>query len=212
MKSQEAQKFTEYYKQKKVSGTYDAQREGTPYRRKKRAVELKHFLELIDKKDREDVLELGCSSGFLTRHLGKVTAIDTSEGMLKITKEKNPLAKCIYADMFELPFKDKSFDKITTMRVWNHLNDGDLRKAIRESKRVLQKGGYLIFDAEDKSRLRRIANVIYKLLFRPTGYKIYQYSLGDLHKIMREEGFQIEKTKFLQHRVGRQIILRSKLL
>ena len=142
MKSANAQKFTEYYKQDRVTGTYDAQREGTAYRRKKRQAELKYFLELIDKKNNENVLELGCSSGFLTKHLGKITVIDTSKGMLEITKRKNPMAKCIHADMFELPFKNNSFDKVITMRVWNHLDMDDLKKAIKESKRVLRKNGY----------------------------------------------------------------------
>ena len=212
MKSLEAQKFIEYYKQKKVTGTYDAQREGTAYRRRKRKIELQYFLELIDKKENEKVLELGCSSGFLTEQLGKVTAIDTSESMLEITGKKNTLAKCIYANMFELPFKNNSFNKVVTMRVWNHLNQEDLIKAIREARRVLKKEGYLIFDAEAKSMLRRFASFIYKILFRPTGYKIYQYSLREMTKILREEGFIIEKVKFLQHRVGKQIILRNKLI
>lgn len=209
MKSKDTQKFTEYYRKKKVTGTYDSQREGTAYRRRKRQIELKCFLELLDKKDNEKVLELGCSSGFLTKHLGKVTAVDTSEDMLEIAHSKNPLSECIHADMFELPFKAGSFDKVVTMRVWNHLDENDLRKAIRESKRVLKKNGKLVFDSEDKSLPRRIASVIYKILFRPTGYKIYQYSLGEINRMLRSEGFIIEKTNFLKHKVGRQIILRA---
>ena len=55
MKSKDSQKFTEYYRKQRVTGTYDKQREGTPYRRKKRAIELKYFLELIDKKPNEFV-------------------------------------------------------------------------------------------------------------------------------------------------------------
>ncbi len=212
MKSLEAQKFIEYYKQKKVTGTYDAQREGTSYRRRKRKIELQYFLELIDKKENEKVLELGCSSGFLTEHLGKVTAIDTSEDMLTITRKKNPLAECIHADMFELPFKNNSFDKVVTMRVWNHLDRNDLIKAIKEVKRVLKNKGYLIFDAEDKSWLRRFIGIIYKFIFRPTGYKIYQYSMRELYNILKNEGFIIEKVKFIQHRIGRQIILKNKLI
>src|SRR3989338_11421484 len=116
MKSKDTAAFTEYYRQKHVTGTYDNQREATEYRRRKRALELKHFLDLVDKRENEKVLELGCSSGFLTKYLGKVTAIDTSEGMLDITRKKNPSAKCIHGDMFEMPFKDNSFDKVVTMR------------------------------------------------------------------------------------------------
>jgi len=212
MKSEDSKKFTEYYKKNKVTGTYDSQREATEYRRKKRRVELKSFLRLLDKKDKEKVLELGCSSGFLTKHLGKVTAIDTSEGMLEIAHSKNPRAKCIHADMFELPFKNSSFDKVITMRVWNHLDSTDIKKAILESKRVLKKKGHLIFDIENKSRLRRIASVIYKILFNPTGYKIYQYSLKEIKNILGREGFRIEKTISYPHKIGRQTVLRAKIV
>ncbi len=212
MKSKDAEKFTEYYRQRNVTGTYDNQREGNPYRKMKRAVELKYFLELIDKKDTEKVLELGCSSGFLTKHLGKVTAIDTSEGMLKITKEKNPLATCLPGDMFSMQFKDNSFDKVVTMRVWNHLDRTDLIRAIRESKRVIKTGGYLIFDAEEKSLLRRVVGFFYQRIFRITGYKIYQYSIKEIVGILRKEGFKVEKIKVIYHKVGRQILFRSKLI
>ncbi len=210
MKSQDAQAFTEYYRQKKVTGTYDAQREGNAYRRAKRAVELKHFLELIDKRKNEKVLELGCSSGFLTEHLGKVTAIDTSTGMLEIARSKNPLAKCIPGDMFDLQFKNGEFDKVVTMRVWNHLNEEDLRNAIRQARKVLKNNGRLIFDAEEYNVLRKIVAFFYQKITGITGYKIYQYSLNEINKILKEEGFVIETTRFLKHRVGRQIILRAR--
>lgn len=210
-KSQDASKFTEYYRKNRVTGTYDKQREGTAYRRKKRALELKIFLEMIDKSPKEKVLELGCSSGFLTKELGEVTAIDTSHDMLKIAHSKNHKAKCIPGDMFEIPFKDNTFDKVVTMRVWNHLDRSDLTKAIRESKRVLKKNGWLIFDAEEKSLIRMIVGFFYQRIFRITGYKIYQYSVPEIKSILKKEGFKIEKGRFLQHKVGRQFIMRCVL-
>ena len=209
MKTKDTEKFSEYYRKQHVTGTYDKQREGTEYRRRKRALELKYFLDLLNKRNNEKVLELGCSSGFLTKYLGRVTAIDTSEGMLKIASSKNPSARCMHADMFKLPFKSKSFDKVVTMRVWNHLSEKDLRRAIRESKRVLKPKGFLIFDMEERSFLRRIFSRFYKVLFRPTGYKIYQYTLPEMRKILNEEGFKILEGRILKHRVGRQIILRT---
>lgn len=212
MKSEDTQKFTEYYRKKHVTGTYDSQREGTEYRRKKRALELRIFLDLIDKKSSDNVLELGCSSGFLTKYLGKVTAIDTSEGMIEVAGKKNPEAKCIHADMFDMPFKDKTYDKVVTMRVWNHLDENDLKKAIKEAKRVLKRGGYLIFDIEESNWKRRAIGKIYQGLFRTTGYKIYQYSLKEIRSLLAKEGFKIVEGKIIKHRVGRQIVLKNKLL
>jgi ubiquinone/menaquinone biosynthesis C-methylase UbiE len=211
-KSKDAKKFTEHYKQKKVTGTYDAQREKNQYRQQKRKRELKYFLELLDKKNNENVLELGCSSGFLTKHLGEVTAIDTSEGMLEIAHSKNNKAKCVPGDMFDIPFKENTFDKIITMRVWNHLDRQDMKKAISEAKRVLKKGGYLIFDIEEKNFFRKIAAIIYQTITRITGYKIYQYSFKEIRQMLSQQGFKVEKIKYLNHKIGRQIILRNKLI
>ena len=211
-KSENAKDFTKYYQSKKVTGTYDKQREGDKYRRNKRKKELKFFLDLLNKGEDEKVLELGCSSGFLTQHLGEVTAIDTSEGMLEIAHSKNPKSKCVPGDMFDIPFKDNSFDKVVTMRVWNHLDEKDLRNALREVKRVLKDQGVLVFDAEDDSFARRVVAKIYQAVTGITGFKIYQYSLPALRKILEKEGFKIEEGRFLNHRVGRQIIVRTRTL
>ena len=62
-------KLIEYYKKEKVTGSYDKQREKTKYRKSKREKELEIFLRLLNKKGNENVLEIGCSSGFLTKHL-----------------------------------------------------------------------------------------------------------------------------------------------
>ena len=59
MKSKDTAAFTEYYRQKNVTGTYDSQREATEYRRRKWALELKYFLDLIDKKEKRMSLNSG---------------------------------------------------------------------------------------------------------------------------------------------------------
>ena len=209
-KLDETEQFKEYYKNEKVMKTYDKQREANKYRKEKRKRELSIFLKLLDKKEGEKVLELGCSSGFLTQHLGNVIAIDTSSEMLKLSKQKNPSATVLEADMFKLPFEVNSFDKIVTMRVWNHLNEKDLRLSLRESKRVLKKGGFLIFDMEEKNWLRRFVGFFYKRIYRISGFKIYQYSTEEMAILLKEEGFTKGYYEELNHRVGRQIIWKVK--
>ena len=211
MKSEESKQFTKYYQQERVTGTYDKQREGNEYRINKRRKELRYFLDLLYKKGDEEVLELGCSSGFLTKHLGKVTAIDTSTDMLKIAHSKNKLANCIPGDMFDLKFEDNSFDKVITMRVWNHLDKEDLIKAIREVKKVLKPNGYLIFDAEEKNWLRRLVAYWYQIITGITGFKIYQYSFAEIREIVEELRFEIKDYQYLKHKIGRQIIFKARL-
>lgn len=207
----EKEELKEYYQKENVTGTYDYQREGTPYRKKKRQKELELFLELINKHPEDKILELGCSSGFLTEHLGNVTAIDTSKDMLKIAKKKNPSATVLEADMFKLPFEKESFDKVVTMRVWSHLNEKDLRLGLRESKRVLKEEGEIVFDMEEKNWLRRFVHFFYKRIFKITGFKIYQYSIKKMREILNEESFVVEEFKFIKHRIGRQVIWKVKI-
>ena len=198
-----------YYRDEQVTRGYDKQREGTEYRKMKRKEELNLFLSLLNKKKNDKVLELGCSSGFLTKELGEVTAIDTSKEMLKITKRKNPKAKVLEADMFELPFKANSFDKVVTMRVWNHLNTQDLFLALEEAKRVLKKRGVLVFDMEEEDILRKIVNFFYKKMFGIKGFKVYQYSFDKIFSILDFFGFEIEQARYLEHRIGKQIIIKA---
>jgi len=207
-----AEKFKQYYQQKKVVSSYDKQRQKNKYRQKKRQVELKIFLDLIDKQTKDKILELGCSSGFLTQHLGKITAIDTSQGMLETTKQKNPQAELIQADMFELPFKENSFDKIVVIRTWNHLTKNEFNRILPQIKKILKKQGILVFDVEEKNITRKFISIIYKIIFRTKGFKIYQYSLPEISNILHKNNFKIIKGKFLNHRIGRQIILKTKVI
>ena len=197
------EKFAEYYQRKMVSGGYDNQREGTEYRRKKR------LLELINKSPNDKLLEIGCSSGFLTQHLGECIAIDTNADMLRLSKEKNPFAKYAVMDMFNMNFPKNSFDKIATMRVWTHLNKDELIKILKKAKEILNEKGCLIFDIEDRNHLRKIINFVYKKIFRITGYKVYQYSPKEIKQILNKIGFKIIDTRKLKHKIGYQNIYKA---
>lgn len=209
--------FSDYYKKTEVTDDYDRQRLSNSYRRNKRQKELKIFLSLLNKKTGERVLEIGCSSGQLTKFLGKVTAIDTSKDMLKITKQKNPQAKVYHLDMFDLPkpFKRK-FDKIVSIRVLTHLSEKELLKVLKKINKTMKKDGLLVFDLEEYSVLRQIARLIYTdffNIFRKNpirGYKVYQYKKYKAFEILREAGFDIWGIEYLKHKIGKQFMIQAR--
>jgi SAM-dependent methyltransferase len=99
------------------------------------------------------VLEAGCGVGAQTKIIApknpgsNFISIDLSEDSVREAKEliksldiKNVEFK--QADLYNLPFKDETFDSVVICFVLEHLHNPI--QALNELKRVLKKGGYLI--------------------------------------------------------------------
>ena len=87
--------------------------------------------------DVADTLDVACGTGYLTRHLrGTITALDQSERMLAIARERVPGARCVRGDAFALPFADASFDRIFTAHFYGHLQQDEQAVFLAEARRV----------------------------------------------------------------------------
>lgn len=88
------------------------------------------------------MLEVGCGTGRLSARVrdevgARVQAVDTSERMVDLTRERGIDAQV--ADVQELPFEDGSFDCVAAGWVLYHVADRE--RAIAECARVLRPGG-----------------------------------------------------------------------
>jgi ubiquinone/menaquinone biosynthesis C-methylase UbiE len=82
-------------------------------------------------------LDVACGTGFLTQHLpGDVTALDQSESMLELAREKVPAAEFVRADALPLPFDDVSFERVFTSFFYGHLDEVDRLAFLSEARRV----------------------------------------------------------------------------
>lgn len=92
------------------------------------------------------VLDVGAGTGRLSIMLeqaqAKVTALDVSEGMLKILHQKNKRIITVIGEAESLPFEDNSFDIITAAFLIVHLKNPKL--FFDEAYRVLKDGGQLL--------------------------------------------------------------------
>lgn len=113
--------------------------------------EYRKAIEFLGKIAGKKILILGCGLGeeaiYLGLKKGKITAIDISSGMLDFTKRlaKKYNVKDIQfhkMSVEKLSFKDNSFDLILGCNILHHV---DIRKAIREVKRVLKPDGIASF-------------------------------------------------------------------
>jgi ubiquinone/menaquinone biosynthesis C-methylase UbiE len=87
------------------------------------------------------ILDLGSGDGVLNQFLDKeikLISLDLSFELLKLNKNKNK----IQASILNLPFKNNSFEFISSFTVFQDMPN--LKKAITETKRVLKKEGVFI--------------------------------------------------------------------
>lgn len=118
-----------------------------------------------------------------------------------VPKSKNNNIEYKVADVMNLPFKSKSFDRVIATCILHHLSD--FEKALSEIKRVVRYGGlvsiYLSCDPGLMNRLLR------KLLIIPKARKLgfYDYSL----LIAREHRNHFESIKtVIEHTFLGQVI------
>jgi len=102
------------------------------------------------------ILDLGCGSGRHLIYLAKrgfdVYGFDISKQGIKIArewfKEEKLKANLRIGDFYKkLPFKDNFFDAIISIAALHHGKIGDIRKLIKEMKRVLKPQGLIFITA-----------------------------------------------------------------
>jgi 2-polyprenyl-3-methyl-5-hydroxy-6-metoxy-1,4-benzoquinol methylase len=119
----------------------------------------KTFLQMIDSEinlsEKLDVLDVGGGAGYFGLHFAslehKVTISDITFEALKVAKyrsnEINNI-KITVGDVENLPFSDNTFDLVSCIFVFSHLNNPD--RAMGELGRVLKNKGQLIVSFENR--------------------------------------------------------------
>lgn len=87
-------------------------------------------------KNIKSVIDIGCGEGFVINCLDylKITGVDISRNALRIAKEKNPECEFCSGSIYEISFKENSFDLVIATEVLEHLERPDL--ALQEIKRI----------------------------------------------------------------------------
>lgn len=103
------------------------------------------------------LLDIGCSTGILTRHysdfFGKVVGIDIDDGAVEWAGQNRAAENVSYqvGDSLELPFQTGEFDLVTCTHIYEHVPDA--QRMLDEIHRVLRPGGYCFLAAENRLRV-----------------------------------------------------------
>ena len=169
---------------------------------------LKSILSSVNVPINSLTLDIGCGTGSNLRTLlsAGLCAIGLDRSMyalalLKSKKNKDDL-RLLAGDLNNLPIKTKSVGLIIAMDIFEHLED-DV-SGIRESYRALVEGGVLIAIVPAFRFLWGIQDVV-------TGHK-RRYSRKDITKKLREAGFDILESSYLNFFLFFPIFLGRRLI
>ena len=152
---------------------------------------------------RAKVLDIGCSTGILTRHyagfFGSVVGVDIDDGAVEWAQKNRAAENIEYrvGDSMELPFSAGEFDVVTCTHIYEHVPDA--QRMVDEIFRVLQPGGLCYFAAENRLRFwdghydlplltvlpKTLADLYVRLMGRGAGRYEKHFTLGGLRWLVR---------------------------
>jgi ubiquinone/menaquinone biosynthesis C-methylase UbiE len=145
----------------------------------------------------KNILDLGCGSGDLIRHLNKEKkdcnfyGIDFSSENIKTCISKNKFDNIFFKQGVgeKLEFEDDFFEEVYCMEVLEHVDS--FEKTINEIKRVLKKGGKLTLTVP----LKKSEIILMKLnpnYFEQAGHNRF-FSKEDILNALKIHKFKMEK-------------------
>lgn len=140
------------------------------------------LLSFVDRKDFDDILEIGCGTGFLTQLVNEkfsfktYTANDIVESCEKYVKEINPKINFIPADIEKaVENSDKKYDLIISNAVFQWVEN--LESFIKLLVSKLNDGGVLLFSTFGPENFREVNFVL--------GKTLPYYSANELQEIIK---------------------------
>lgn len=141
------------------------------------------LLSFLDRKDFNDILEIGCGTGFLTQLVNEkfsfktYTANDIVESCEKYVKEINPKINFIPADIEKaVENSDKKYDLIISNAVFQWVEN--LESFIKLLVSKLNDGGVLLFSTFGPENFREVNFVL--------GKTLPYYSANELQEIIKD--------------------------
>ena len=151
------------------------------------------------------VLDLGVGTGQSIKSFAnkgcRVYAVDISNKMLQITKQKYPEVKTFKYDinngLAKLNFRHKSFDMLIAVGVLEFIKS--IKRIIKETYQLLKKDGYFVFTYElllpnhrlQKLRVQDNAKGYIKNPPYTTRFKLYRRTKKEINGILNNAGYQI---------------------
>jgi len=118
--------------------------------------ELARVVTLVEGLPPARVLDVGCGTGFMTRHLkGEVVGLDQSAAMLRIAQGRVPGASFVRGDALSLPFPDGAFGRAFVGNLLGVLPPPERAALVREARRVASAARHQVEPTVDRPATER---------------------------------------------------------
>ncbi|NTU63030.1 MAG: methyltransferase domain-containing protein [Chloroflexi bacterium] len=171
-------------------------------------VVLDRLVELAHMQPTDRVLDVATGTGHtafaFAPHVREVIATDLTPEMLvegRRMKDEDGIINVEFqlADAHDLPFEDESFDVVTCRRAAHHFTD--IRRALREMRRVLRPGGRLVIDDRSVPEDDFVDATLNRLDVLHDHSHIREYRPSEWERMMQEAGCKIESIEsYTKHR------------
>lgn len=148
----------------------------------------------------DQVLDAGCGSGRLYTFLKEChisyTGLDNSDELINIAKKSYPDADFSVGDILTLPFSDNKFNVIFCIATLHHIPGKKLREqVIKEFRRVLKPGGYLIMTNWNLLNIRWWPTLVIATINKIIGENNLDW--GDVQKPWKNQYGSVETKRYL---------------
>ena len=160
------------------------------------------LVELLNPKEDEEILDLGCGDGTLSLEIikskAKVIAVDLSSDMVKKAQSKG--IEAYKMDVTNLPYENK-FDAVFSNAVLHWVKDKN--KAIVNIHKVLKSKGRFISEFGGFGNLNPIINAMQEVFNKNKSYgefisPWYFPSDEEYKKLLEQNGFEVKSIKLTQ--------------
>ena len=164
---------------------------------------------------KEDVvLECACGTGVITQLIAdrcnRIIATDFSQEMLNITKKKCAEYSNVsveYADICNLPYRDKTFDKVIAANVIHLLDNPYI--AVKQLDRVCKSGGQIIIPTYINKNDNK-PSLMSKILDRSGANFKRQFDYEEYQKFFKDLGYEDIEFELIKGNMPCAIALISK--
>ena len=136
------------------------------------------------------ILDAGCGTGgnlrWLARH-GQAHGVDLSSEAMRFCKQRH-LTTVARASVLDLPYRNETFDLVTSFDVIYHLDVSDDVAALRELTRVTRRGGAVLVRVPAHERLRSEHDTAVHTRQR--------YSLRELREKASRAGLEVQRATY----------------